>query len=178
MIPNLTIHEKLRMGEIKRWHMVSTTRQQTLAEHSYGVMLIAVEIAKYSNIDPDQVMKLALFHDIDEVRTGDLSPPAKYFMRQEGFEPNDMVASSNDKNPRWDHSYIVKAADFIESILFIEQHGIGKHAEIVCRDLIQKFEHYIKREVEKTDKFLADQILVVYSNLQNVDYRIWDNGKN
>ena len=178
MIPNLTVHEKLLMCSIKRWHMVSTTRDQTLAEHSYGVMLIAMEIAECSNIDPRKVVDLALYHDIDEVRTGDISPPAKLFMREQGYDPDSLVADNGDVKPRWDIVYMVKAADFIESILFISQYGVGKHAEQVTEDLIKSFEQYVDSTIERTDPFLAGAVRAVYHELLRPVYNIWDSGKN
>lgn len=59
---------------VKRWHTARTHREQTLAEHSYGVAVLAQQL------DPQcrkEVILAALWHDLPEYITGDTPAHAK-----------------------------------------------------------------------------------------------------
>lgn len=65
---------KREAAAVKRWHTARTQRMQTLAEHSYGVAMLAQEL------DPQcrkQVLMAALWHDLPEYITGDAPAQAK-----------------------------------------------------------------------------------------------------
>jgi hypothetical protein len=113
----LSIQDKLRASDVKRWHVVATKKTQSLAEHSFNVGIIAMEILKRFG-EPEnwagEVARLALLHDIHEVREGDVPTPAK------------------DK-PSYDFSgtitpgMIVKMADTIEAFHFIRDNQIDRY---------------------------------------------------
>ena len=42
----LSIKDLLRAGHVKRWQIVRTVRDQTLAEHSFNVAMISIELAE------------------------------------------------------------------------------------------------------------------------------------
>lgn len=75
----------LRLADVKRWGIVPTTREQSVAEHSFNVWCIARHLHKVATANaPSQVMtelpmveKWALVHDADEVETGDLPSSLK-----------------------------------------------------------------------------------------------------
>ena len=84
----MNIHQKLRLSNIPRWTMVNTTRQQSVAEHSYNVTLIAMELAKRMSVGEDyggidrfaihkDIVLIAINHDLMEVLTGDIPAPTK-----------------------------------------------------------------------------------------------------
>lgn len=56
--------------------------QQSVAEHTYGMMAIAFVLAELCKvpIDREKLLLLALFHDVAEVRTGDLTPLNKRYV--------------------------------------------------------------------------------------------------
>ncbi len=70
----------LKVQFIKRYHMRDTSRQQNVAEHSYGVAMLAMETAlwvTWLNTDKGEgfvyrVLMQALLHDLPECFTGDL----------------------------------------------------------------------------------------------------------
>ena len=74
-----------RMKHINRWGLMRNTRGENIQEHSQQVAVIAHALAlirnKYYNggADADRVAVIALFHDCDEIMTGDLPTPVKYF---------------------------------------------------------------------------------------------------
>ncbi|MGL4208477.1 MAG: HD domain-containing protein, partial [Candidatus Adiutrix sp.] len=48
--------------------------EETVAEHSFGVLIFAFVLAKMNpEVDLGKILRLALFHDLPEARTGDLN---------------------------------------------------------------------------------------------------------
>ncbi len=47
--------------------------KENVAEHSFRTTVIGFILAKLHGISPDKVLKLCLFHDLHEARTGDLN---------------------------------------------------------------------------------------------------------
>lgn len=141
---SLTTYEQLRACHVKRWHIVQTHRQQTLAEHSFAVAVIAGSLAAsmgYKGLLHDrlrlQLLQNALSHDLIEVRTGDIPTPFKREL--EKVAGPGVVERAEDLVDR-DHSgsmrqsegteieAIVKLADQIEAIFFLQDNGYGQHA--------------------------------------------------
>ncbi len=146
------IHELLRASDIKRWHLVRTARAQNLAEHSFNVAVIAMELANRWNskgglrpVNTELAMARAITHDLDEIFTGDMPPTTKKEMRKRGFDMKELGRLFPPCSPREEE--IVKAADFIEALTFLDSSGDGPHATRV-RD-------YLGAEF---DSFLADRV--------------------
>lgn len=135
------IHELMRAGAVKRFHIVNTTRVQTLAEHQYGVAVLAGEIASRMNLDRKTValvMAAAIVHDAGEVRTGDIPTPTKRRLRDVIGKPFDDVLDQFDFEigPTPPHIVmILKCADFLESMVFLEEHQVGRHAATVMAEI-------------------------------------------
>ncbi|MCL2089565.1 MAG: 5'-deoxynucleotidase [Oscillospiraceae bacterium] len=74
----------LRMKYINRWGLMRNTYNENLSQHSFDVAVIAHALALIGNIrlgkstDADKTAVLALFHDAEEILTGDLPTPVKY----------------------------------------------------------------------------------------------------
>lgn len=72
LTPPLVVDDPRMGGNVKRWHTWPMIQQQSVAEHSWNVARILLAIW------PDargQVVVQAMFHDVEEVRTGD--PPSR-----------------------------------------------------------------------------------------------------
>ena len=60
-------------------------RTENVQEHSLQVAMVAHALALIKNkffngnLNPDRIATIAMFHDVSEVLTGDLSTPVKYF---------------------------------------------------------------------------------------------------
>jgi len=73
------------MKFIQRWGLMRNTRVENIQEHSLQVAMVAHALAVLSNsrfgteVDPERVALLAVYHDAEEVITGDLPTPIKYF---------------------------------------------------------------------------------------------------
>lgn len=74
-----------RMKYISRWGLMRNTQQENIQEHSHQVAVIshALAIIKNNffggNINTDRVAVLGIFHDSNEILTGDLPTPIKYY---------------------------------------------------------------------------------------------------
>jgi hypothetical protein len=128
---SLHLRQKLRASHVKRWHIVETTKQQTVAEHSFNVWVFAeaiCDIVGSNDVVRQQVIEYALHHDLPEVILGDVPTPSKLLVNMERVEydidpksvpPNTVVRD------------IVKLADVMDAIVFLAMYGVGKHAELI-----------------------------------------------
>lgn len=141
MIP---LKDKLRLGTVKRWHMVRVLREQTVAEHVALVQLIGLQILEdfgSGYVDSEssaQLMKWALYHDMPEVYLGDMPTPSKQEvdLKSPGLidgiemERCPEYAKIKSKTPEL-IKMIVKFADLFEAVKFISEEGHGQHASEV-----------------------------------------------
>lgn len=73
-----------RLQYIERWSLMRNTTAENVAEHSYHVALIAHALGSIAreifnrDINPDEAVTYALFHDATEVFTGDIPTPVKH----------------------------------------------------------------------------------------------------
>lgn len=139
---NLTLTQLMRTAHLKRWHMVRTAREQTLAEHITLVQTIGLDVVArlgYDQFLQEQVRRWAYWHDMPEVLTGDVSPPFKTMVDSEVRGLMDSLERSTDSRYAaiMDATcetalQIVKFADMLEAIVFLRAEGIGPRAvEIV-----------------------------------------------
>ena len=74
-----------RMKYINRWGLMRNTVPENIKEHSYDVAVIAHALALIANkrfggnYSPEKAALYAMFHDTNEIITGDLPTPVKYF---------------------------------------------------------------------------------------------------
>ena len=136
----MKITESLRLAQVKRYPICYTNRDQSVAEHSFNVMLIAQELVKEHD-DPDLYLKVlgyALTHDMDEVETGDIPSPFKRKLREKCPE----VIPILDGEPKVDDTVrqVVKLADYLESIHYIREFGGSRYtANEILADIYAQF---------------------------------------
>ena len=74
-----------RMKHIDRWGLMRTVFKENLAEHSMEVAVLAHALATIGNVklgkthDCEHIALASLFHDMNEILTGDLPTPVKYY---------------------------------------------------------------------------------------------------
>lgn len=158
----LNLQDILRAQDVHRWTIVRTIKHQTLAEHTFNVTMIARAICKVLDIDDTIVMKMAMEHDLDEIKTGDVPTPAKRRLQAKGLD----MYSEFDGCKRYtklpgEFSKIVKAADVLESAWFLEENKVGRHSEHVYTNIIARL-HEI---VNNCDDGLADAIVTVANRI-------------
>lgn len=155
-IPKLSLYDFLRARHVKRWHIVETSRAQTVAEHSWLVTVIALELnEQLKALDGDltceneeilQLIGHAMFHDTPEIRTGDIPTPGKALLRQVNYvdgQDCDLFEATEQKlmpeipyiggGPDSRSLRIVKMADQIEAYAFITECGLGENSRYVSR---------------------------------------------
>jgi len=96
---------ELRLSNVPRWGIVKMSKKQSVAEHSFNVAAITSYLCNALGMD-DEAEKAeicdALWHDYDEIFTGDIPTTAK--VKQDS------------------HPTIVKLADLLESYAFCDNH--------------------------------------------------------
>lgn len=124
----------VRFAAVKRWHMIDTTKTQSLAEHSANVALLARYIAAKA---PDMyfgssvaVAGYALVHDLEEVFTGDIPTLTKRHLSgikelEEAVLPGIFRLNPPDSQRV---KTLIKICDLADGIRFIKIYGIGTTA--------------------------------------------------
>lgn len=168
----IALHDILRAGTVKRFHIVNTTRVQTLAEHQYGVAVLACEIAGRLGWEDAAVARLALLsiiHDAGETRTGDVPTPTKARLRDATGSVADAVFAQFDPVVHVGHEEkcVMKCADYLESMIFLMEHKVGRHADVVMDDILTHGFRFFDLSGE-TGR-VAGQI---WSEIQNAAYEI------
>jgi hypothetical protein len=139
----MKLNEQMRAQHVKRWGIVQVAREQTIAEHMYGVAVIAGHLAikmGWEGLeDPERQLTLlrwSLSHDLIEVLTGDLASPFKSqakmlndaFVEQVENSMSPWYAGVRARVADPEVEMIVKLADMIEALNFITDNGLGQHA--------------------------------------------------
>lgn len=133
-MPQLT--DLLALSHVPRWGVVRHHRQQSVSDHSYRVAIIYVELCNRLSLPVTlDGLRWALVHDGAESRSGDIpgnfkngsadvSLRSTINLREHEMCPwlAEVIVSPHDRA-------MVKAADLIEEIAFIEMEGYGHEAD-------------------------------------------------
>jgi 5'-deoxynucleotidase YfbR-like HD superfamily hydrolase len=106
----MDIRTKLNLSYVPRWVIVPMTRPQSVAEHSWRVAAIAMELGERlspTSLFSCSLVRLAVEHDMQEALTGDLPSSAK-------------PVSPAPSDP---YELIVKVADIIETRTWLRLWG-------------------------------------------------------
>ena len=110
--------------------------KESVAEHGFRVMMIAYTLAKLDpQIDESRVLKMSLFHDILETRTGDLNYVNKKYVEVDeqkaahelceglpfGDELRALLGEFREKKTR--EALVANDADQLELILMLKEYG-------------------------------------------------------
>lgn len=168
----LRFYDFMRAGHIKRWHIVNTVREQTIAEHQYLVTIIAMELyMKMADNPVDDrstaefaaLMVAAMFHDAPEVRYGDFPSPAKRHIREivgkigdgkDVFEVMDQALMPKlpyiGTEPSPLVTDFVHMADAIESAHWISENKAGVHSDVVAKGNARRMAELTVELTQKT----------------------------
>lgn len=125
-----------RLASLPRtgWLLRGVTDVESIAEHSYGVAVVAAMLvddirARGTEVDGEKVLRMALVHDAAEVFTGDVPMPAKTDAFKAALAAQEDVLLSRVLSPT-DHALwheaetgaslearIVKAADKVQMLV-------------------------------------------------------------
>jgi 5'-deoxynucleotidase YfbR-like HD superfamily hydrolase len=137
----------LSLSNVHRWTVIATSRHQSVAEHSYRVAVISIELlARLGVLDLDskfQTVAWALVHDWPETLTGDIDGK---FKRMFPDIHDSLRRVENLTFPEYARMgaqtpvklrQIVKVADYIEALTFIQEFGAGQRAQAVFDELTE-----------------------------------------
>ena len=156
-----------RMSVVKRWGIVRTIKQQSVAEHCFNVQRIAIKLAglvgvlEYERLF--EISQAALHHDDDEAVTGDIPSPAKMYVHTEKWVDVQARAWYDDASP--ETKAIVKLADLLEAYhflaleirmgnMYVTNHQMGlktRIMELLNADWCEKIKHVVVYWMGRTD---------------------------
>lgn len=126
----------LRNNHVTRWHIVDTVKTQSVAEHSFNVAVLAGFLAKKKGLPLQEVTWAALYHDVGEALTGDVPSHLKRVISYK--DPiEDKLTYLGQKLQTEDPKIkeIIKMADLIDAVHFLDRYGIGIHTEQVMSEI-------------------------------------------
>lgn len=142
----LNITQIMRSQHISRWTIVATSRNQSLAEHTFNVTMLVRDFCRRVKMLDGLMLKAALEHDLDEVMTGDIPTPVKRRMRENNLEPKLMEGATKNVDQLSEfQTHVLKMIDIMESIHFLHNFGIGHRATRIATDLISRFQEMNKQ---------------------------------
>jgi len=142
----MKINDILRASGVTRWHIVRTVRPQSLAEHTFDVVMIARAIAKIAGHNDYEITKAALLHDLDEIVTGDIPTPTKGRARDNGWNLNELYKGITGRELSPDESLIVKLADKMADLHWLWLHALGPHSNRVYEIMADEFNNYVRSD--------------------------------
>lgn len=125
------------MAYVPRWAILRRNRTQNLAEHSYYVAVYADQIARMIEWSGDysELMRYALYHDLDETITGDIPGPAKRAAWDKKKAEEHMLPVMTAKYGRdiidtrlsasREVRSIVSAADAVEEVCYLSEEALS-----------------------------------------------------
>ena len=142
MILDFTYPDVMHMMVIKRWGIVSMTRPQSVAEHSYNVAMMALNIYNNScclDVSVEWILTLALTHDLPEIHTGDIPTPLKTDDIKQAIKEyenaNYPKLSAFKQQSREIELLVVKIADIMEAITYCRRYSDDPRSDEVIQGL-------------------------------------------
>lgn len=120
------MEDMLMLTHVPRWGTVPAPKEQSVAEHSFGVAVIAMELATFRP-HPEawlgRVAMWALHHDAAESYTGDLPSPFKKRFEDVGKYEMEVCPWMVEAKLSTDEEIrvVVKLADTIEALAWINK---------------------------------------------------------
>ncbi len=154
------------LRNMRRMHtQVIPNSNDTIASHSFRTAVIAYLLAEFESADKDKVLKMALFHDIPEARTGDANFINKFYSEQKeklayqdqtknipnGEEIKSLLDEFSEEKTK--EAIIVKDADIIDQVA-LQKEVLGERQE----DFLLWHNHAVKGLKTKSAKLLAESI--------------------
>lgn len=165
----MTVFNELdfRLSVVKRWSVVSTLRQQSVAEHSFNVIIIAERVALnwFQITDPVRlyyITRRARYHDYYESVTGDAPTYMKRFINEAAAHLEIEANLTEDIDIGVEHELdriIVKIADFLDALIFLRMEVSHGNRSVVnhLRKMEERFREYL---LDHEEKFTNEQTAV------------------
>lgn len=158
-----------RMKYIERWALMRNSWKENISEHSLEVAMLSHALAILAkekcgrDVDEKKVALMGLYHDANEVVTGDLPTPVKYYDEdiKEAYKKVERIASVTmlNKLPSYMKKYyeplfLPESADDYEWKLVKAADKLS--ALIKCREERRAGNEEFRSACETTEKFLKD----------------------
>ncbi len=151
---------------------------QSIADHSFRVAMMGYTLAKMAKLDADKVLKMCMFHDLEESRTGDLNylqqayvesdddKALKHVMDGLPIEQDVLDIIEEFRAQETEEAKIAKDADVLELLFFLkEQKDKGN----------QQSDNWIRGTVQRLKTDIAKEIFQYAS--EKMYYEWWYNRK-
>lgn len=141
------LQDLLALAHVSRWGIVPTLRPQSVAEHSFNVAAIALEIADRLHLAINSRLVIiyhAFIHDAPEADTGDLASTLKQELPPHCLDVVEHVLCpwyyDQERRALPSEHAIVKIADKVEAVMYIGRWGVGDRASSALkRDKLECF---------------------------------------
>lgn len=133
----------MHLAYVPRWGVVPIQRPQSVAEHSFRVAAITVEICSLwnkaydGNVNVADALWYAIIHDAEESFTGDIVSPFKRYLR--GLDLPTLEWLKEELVGTRERA-VVKIADSIEALDYIIQWGVPPSGQLVAQDIYTNLE--------------------------------------
>lgn len=162
----MTPRDLMRAQYVNRWQIVPTSRPQNVAQHSWAVAMLAMDLwcrrtggqpgEAATDVELGKIAVMALWHDAPEVFTGDVNTPTKIYLeagrRLANLEMTagrayvNAVGAGDATDDEHDLLVrVVKIADFLEAMYWLMEHGEGHYANDQLHGLNQRFNDYLEK---------------------------------
>ncbi len=170
-----------RMKYIERWALMRNSVKENISEHSLEVAMLSHGLGVIArercgkDVDPDKLALIGLYHDANEIITGDMPTPVKYHDRdiRDAYKKVEDMANRKllEKLPDYMRKYyesiffkksgdeelwkIVKAADKLSALIkCIEETKAGNQEFSTAYRTIEKALKEMK--MEEVDIFMSE----------------------
>ena len=155
------LQDVMRLSNIKRWSIVEMSRPQSVAEHSYNVAIIAMNIAKRHGAVlrciEGGLLGWALMHDLTELVTGDVPTPHKSRLLRPEAEKEMFPKFVNCKDGTSQLTReIVKVADLLDAYQFADKFMVDSRRVGILITMMERLLEAIGRMDESWAKAAFD----------------------
>lgn len=111
-----TLVNLLKLSHVKRWVIIDCIKNQSVADHSFRVQIIAVHLIDKLKLplDKGKIVLDIMMHDVLEAETGDI--PSTYKKANQDFQPSGSIEYC-----------LLRLADTIEANIFLQRYVLRPH---------------------------------------------------